>query len=192
MRKKIRGRLTLIFIISLFTFPVIAAWYLVFFTDFKISNKGSEHGILINPIVKLNNTLLIEKYSLEEKSLEGKWNLVFLVQNKCNQNCEFNLYKLRQIRLALGKDMDKVQRIVFIKTDKDLSEQQEKNFTGQLTIPDQATKDIFIKTFETYKNLDYNSIYLIDPYLNLIMQYPQNTNPSGIIKDLERLIRISK
>ena len=36
------------------------------------------------------------------------------------------------------------------------------------------------------------SYYLIDPYGNLMMQYKKGTNPSGIIKDLERLIRISK
>jgi hypothetical protein len=47
---------------------------------------------------------------------------------------------------------------------------------------------------DVYKRqaFDSESIYLIDPYGNLMMQYKKGTNPSGIIKDIERLIRISK
>jgi cytochrome oxidase Cu insertion factor (SCO1/SenC/PrrC family) len=35
-------------------------------------------------------------------------------------------------------------------------------------------------------------IFLVDPQGYLIMWYPRDANPSGLIKDLERLLRISK
>ena len=46
-----------------------------------------------------------------------------------------------------------------------------------------------ITVFKGNPELKSNSIYLIDPYGNLMMQYKDGTEPTGIIKDIERLIR---
>ena len=54
------------------------------------------------------------------------------------------------------------------------------------------SKDRLNSRIKSYPAFDSESIYLIDPYGNLMMQYKKGTNPSGIIKDIERLIRISK
>ena len=35
-------------------------------------------------------------------------------------------------------------------------------------------------------------LFLVDPQGYLIMWYPQDADPSGLIKDLERLLKISK
>jgi cytochrome oxidase Cu insertion factor (SCO1/SenC/PrrC family) len=64
---------------------------------------------------------------------------------------------------------------------------------GQLLLKDDKdSKDRLNSRFKSYSDFESESIYLIDPYGNLMMQYKKGTNPSGIIKDLERLIRISK
>ena len=46
-----------------------------------------------------------------------------------------------------------------------------------------------INVFISNPELKSNSIYLIDPYGNLMMQYKNGAEPTGIIKDIERLIR---
>lgn len=192
MKTLVRSRIKLILICSFFILPVILAWYLVFFTDYKITGKGTEHGKLIIPAVSLSTLKIFDESTNENKTLEGKWNLVIIVRDICDKNCEMNLYKLRQIRLALGKDRDSVQRVVYLKDNLNLSKNQLKNFQGQLTIPEGKAKEKFYNQIVNHQIFDYDSIYLVDPYLNLMMKYPAAVNPSGIIKDLERLIRISK
>jgi len=63
---------------------------------------------------------------------------------------------------------------------------------GQLLLKDHSDLNRLNNLFKSYPDFNNESIYLIDPYGNLMMQYKKGTNPSGIIKDLERLIRISK
>ena len=43
-----------------------------------------------------------------------------------------------------------------------------------------------------YIQIKVSPIFLIDPYGYLMMQYPKGTEPKGIIKDIERLIKNSK
>jgi hypothetical protein len=115
------------------------------------------------------------------------------VENKCEKACEFQLYQLRQIWLALGKDSNKIQRLAIVKDKNLISSEQIKLSQGHLFLKDDKdSKDRLNSLIKSYPAFDSESIYLIDPYGNLMMQYKKGTNPSGIIKDIERLIRISK
>ena len=189
----LKSLLKLIGIVLLFVMPVIYAWYLVFFTNFKMHSKGVEHGLLISPIIQVGDFELAEPISHEIYQLIGKWTLVSFVENKCEKACEFQLYSLRQIWLALGKDGNKIQRLAIAKNNNLISSEQMKLSQGQLLLKDDKdSKDRLNSRFKSYSGFESESIYLIDPYGNLMMQYKKGTNPSGIIKDLERLIRISK
>jgi cytochrome oxidase Cu insertion factor (SCO1/SenC/PrrC family) len=156
-------------------------------------SKGVEHGLLISPIIQIGDFELFEPISREINQLIGKWTLVSFVENKCEKACEFQLYELRQIWLALGKDGNKIQRLSIVKDNNLISSEQIKLSQGQLLLKDDSDlKDRLNNQFKSYPDFESESIYLIDPYGNLMMQYKKGTNPSGIIKDLERLIRISK
>jgi cytochrome oxidase Cu insertion factor (SCO1/SenC/PrrC family) len=189
----LKSRLKLIGIVLLFVMPVVYAWYLVFFTNYKMHTKGVEHGLLISPIIQIGDFELFEPISHEKYQLIGKWTLVSFVENKCEKACEFQLYELRQIWLALGKDGNKIQRLAIARNNNLISSEQIKLSQGQLLLKDNKDlKDRLNGRFKSYSDFERESIYLIDPYGNLMMQYKKGTNPSGIIKDLERLIRISK
>ena len=188
-----KSRLKLIGIVLLFVTPVIYAWYLVFFTNFKMHSKGVEHGLLISPIIQVGDFELVEPISHKIYQLMGKWTLVSFVENKCDKACEFQLYSLRQIWVALGKDGNKIQRLVIVKDNNLITSEQIKLGQGQFLLKDDRDlKERLNSRFKSYPAFESEAIYLIDPYGNLMMQYKKGTNPSGIIKDLERLIRISK
>jgi cytochrome oxidase Cu insertion factor (SCO1/SenC/PrrC family) len=188
-----KSRLKLIGIVLLFVTPVIYAWYLVFFTNFKMHSKGVEHGLLISPIIQVGDFELVEPISHKIYQLMGKWTLVSFVENKCDKACEFQLYSLRQIWVALGKDGNKIQRLVIVKDNNLITSEQIKLSQGQFLLKDDRDlKERLNSRFKSYPAFESEAIYLIDPYGNLMMQYKKGTNPSGIIKDLERLIRISK
>jgi cytochrome oxidase Cu insertion factor (SCO1/SenC/PrrC family) len=84
-------------------------------------------------------------------------------------------------------------RTAIVKDKNLISSEQIKLSQGHLFLKeDKDSKDRLNSRIKSYPAFDSESIYLIDPYGNLMMQYKKGTNPSGIIKDIERLIRISK
>jgi len=175
-----------------FIIPILVSWYLVFFSDFKKGDEGTQKGELISPVIPLGEPEVFNLKSKTIESINGKWTLLFFVENECNQLCEDKLYQLRQIRLALGKDRDKVDRLLVSKNKQQWS-QYTNSFNGQKYI-DPTSRDYnrLIKKFNDYAGLDLKATYLIDPYGFLMMKYPQDDNPMGTIKDIERLIKNQK
>jgi len=190
--KILRSRLILLGVALVFIIPILVSWYLVFFSDFKKGDGGTQKGELISPVIPLGEPEVFNLKSKTIESINGKWTLLFFVENECNQLCENKLYQLRQIRLALGKDRDKVDRLLVSKNKQQWS-QYTNSFNGQKYI-DPTSRDYnrLIKKFNDYAGLDLKATYLIDPYGFLMMKYPQDDNPMGTIKDIERLIKNQK
>ena len=190
--KILRSRLILLGVALVFIIPILVSWYLVFFSDFKKGDGGTQKGELISPVIPLGEPEVFNLKSKTIESINGKWTLLFFVENECNQLCEDKLYQLRQIRLALGKDRDKVDRLLVSKNKQQWS-QYTNSFNGQKYI-DPTSRDYnrLIKKFNDYSGLDLKATYLIDPYGFLMMKYPQDDNPMGTIKDIERLIKNQK
>jgi cytochrome oxidase Cu insertion factor (SCO1/SenC/PrrC family) len=190
--KILRSRLILLGVALVFIIPILVSWYLVFFSDFKKGDEGTQKGELISPVIPLGEPEVFNLKSKTIESINGKWTLLFFVENECNQLCEDKLYQLRQIRLALGKDRDKVDRLLVSKNKQQWS-QYTNSFNGQKYI-DPTSRDYnrLIKKFNDYAGLDLKATYLIDPYGFLMMKYPQDDNPMGTIKDIERLIKNQK
>lgn len=190
--KILRSRLILLGVALVFIIPILVSWYLVFFSDFKKGDGGTQKGELISPVIPLGEPEVFNLKSKTIGSINGKWTLLFFVENECNQLCEDKLYQLRQIRLALGKDRDKVDRLLVSKNKQQWS-QYTNSFNGQKYI-DPTSRDYnrLIKKLNDYAGLDLKATYLIDPYGFLMMKYPQDDNPMGTIKDIERLIKNQK
>ena len=49
--------------------------------------------------------------------------------------------------------------------------------------------EVLMNAFGSHKQFNPKSIYLMDPYGFLMMQYSADAEPKGMIRDLERLIR---
>jgi len=192
LSQKNKGKLTLIGISLLFFIPIITAWYLVFYTDFMQGSEGVEHGILISPVVSIGVIKAKEISTMNEVVIDKKWILVFIQNNVCDEFCKERLYQLRQIRLALGEDRDKVDRLVILNKENYLNELKD-SYSGQKYIDDSFMNYQFLVTkFKDLYSEKVSPIFLIDPYGYLMMQYPKETEPKGIIKDIERLIKNSK
>ena len=191
-----RSRTKLILLILMFFLPVAGSWYLVFFTDYARDGKGgAEHGSLINPPRQLENVSLlrVNERSTEQVSLYGKWSMLFFVDGPCAAECEESLYRLRQIRLATGRRMQRIQRIAIIDEVESLrfSDNLSENYPGQLYVSRKDLGEDFLQQFQRLELDDKSAIFLIDTRGFLMMRYPGDTDPSGIIRDLSRLLRIS-
>jgi len=112
VNKKSKARFILLGVALIFIIPIFVSWYLVFFTDFKKEDGGTQKGEIISPVISLGELEVFDIKNDAVSSINDKWTLVFFVKSECNQFCEDKLYEVRQIRLALGKDRDKVDRLL--------------------------------------------------------------------------------
>jgi len=186
-----KGRLVLITIALMFFVPILLAWFLNFYSDFKKDAQGVQHGELIAPPVPLGDLKATSIGNSKISDIERKWTLIFLVSDQCDRVCEDKLYQLRQIRLATGKDREKVERLLI--ADREINwSSYEVEFLNQKVIDNRSPSYTFLlNSLQSTKNFDADSIYLVDAYGSLIMRYAYKTPPKGIIKDIERLIRVA-
>ncbi len=190
-----RSRTKLFLLLLMFLLPVAGSWYLVFFTDYARDGEGVEHGDLIKPPRQLENAQLIRAggSASEQTTLHGKWSMLFFVEGDCEASCEENLYRLRQIRLATGKEMLRVQRVAVVNENEGplFGDYLSKNYPGQTYVSKTDLEENILHQFQDLRLNDKTAIFLIDPRGFLMMRYSSETDPSGIIRDLSRLLRIS-
>lgn len=192
--KKLKNRTTLVGLVLLFTLPILVSWYLVFFTDFNQGQGGYEHGMLVTPARQLPDRSLTDPVSGASASLHGKWTMLSVVDGDCSDMCRENLYRMRQIRLAMGREMNRLQRVVYFPGNMNPEELRTllADYSGQLILPAEEINGSFLATLEMPDLDNTGAIHLIDPAGFYMMIYPYETDPGGIIKDLKRLLRISR
>ncbi len=189
MNQLTKSRMTLVGLILIFFLPIFASWYLVFFSDYKNEINSIENGDLIEPVISIG---AIEARPLENNQpfiVAERWTLVFFVNDECDTVCQKKLYQVRQIRLALGKNVDKIDRLLIAKNPIDWGEFAER-YSGQKVLD--STMNDFTRIYDSFSSIqgfNENSFYLIDPYGFIMMRYSDSVEPKGVIKDIERLIK---
>ena len=120
-----------------------------------------------------------------------------LPQGACAEQCVSQLYNLRQVRLAQGKNIDRVQRLMLwdgVDVGPEKRAELLEHFPGQVIalMPGQAPAAL-VETFvlDDQDPMRAGRVYLIDPLGNLMMNYQPGDEPRGMIKDLERLLKYS-
>jgi len=189
-------RLMLLFILALFIMPVAAAWSVF---NLKLWPEHQVNlGTLIKPAVSIGNISFVEDNGkiLDTNTMRKKWWLVYATESECNDECQRILTLIRQINIALGKDSDRVQRLLISTTqfDKNTNEQLKARFPDlhrTITEPN-LIKNLLEKALRTPNVLQQHNVYIIDPLGNLMMVYPEKLVGKPIIKDLTRLLKYSQ
>jgi hypothetical protein len=193
-----KSKRTLIYLALFFSAPFLLSWYLFNFTNVLHDGGSASHGDLMIPPRQLPNIGLRDPAKvITNAELNGKWTLLFITNNYCDEVCEENLYRMRQIRLAMGKNTSRVQRAMVIGNSLSSEEIAVKlrGYPGQLLHLNDEPTDDFINNFKLSGSDDpftASRLYLIDPLGNLMMSYPPDADPMGIIKDLKRMLKISR
>lgn len=191
-----RSRLYLLVVMGLFAAPVVLAWLVFFvFPDWRPAGTVN-HGELVAPVRPLPAFRLHDAGGapVDETLLRGKWTLLLLQQGDCDDACMHRLYDVRQIRLAQGKNIDRLQRVMLWASAGAGGDEIAGTFPGQTLIPlDPAADAGLIATFavDAADPLTAQRLYLVDPAGNLMMRYEPDADPRGTIKDLERLLKYS-
>ena len=122
-------------------------------------------------------------------ALKGKWTLVQVDEGRCLTLCREKLYKMRQIRLAQGKNMDRVQRLWVVIHDDIPNPEVMAQHQGALVLR-AGRHDA--ASFLPIGSSQLDHIWIVDPLGNVMMRYGRDADPSRIKNDLARLLRVSR
>jgi len=171
-----KGKFTLILLAAFFALPYLVVFIYQSYPELSIKTGMSNKGHLFSPVHSIKDVA-----SDEFNALEGKWSIIYVSGDSCDQECFNQHYTMRQVRLASAKRRYNIQRLNLITTDK-----VDAAYTQLLTeFP--GEKQIFLnfdnKVLQQFDNLSLEEkigrIYLMDPYLNVVLRYPAQTNPKG-------------
>jgi len=198
-KKSKHGKLILILMIGIVFAPFLFAWRLVH-TGNSENLKLNNHGELIIPpsrFTQLPLMNLANQQPMSSDELLGKWWILYVGPSKCYQECQTILYNMRQIKVALGKNSNRVER-VFIphpKCPQNVCEQYLNEFYPDMLRVQLQTQP-FEALFREHSALKHNemigNLFILDPQGNIMMHYSPEQHPKDILTDLKKLLRASK
>lgn len=186
-----KGRWKLFAVIAICASPLVAS-YLTYYVIKPESRTN--YGALIDPraypVPVLRSTTL-DGRPAELGSLKGKWIMLQASNADCDEPCKKRLHDMRQLRLAQGKDMDRIERVWMVTDDKPLETVLIREYDGthMLRVSPDALKK-WLPAEEGTTAVDH--IYMIDPLGNLMMRFPKDADPNRMKKDIAKLLKASR
>lgn len=181
------GRVQLFLISLVFFGPLIlATWMYVSGTGFQPKGR-TNHGKLLEPLVNIGDAL--PEAAIHEHN-EGHWLLVYSNTGACDAACELALITVRQSRLMLGREMERLRR-VFLHGDTAPDTLLLANeHSGLITLQDNNFSDLLRE--KTPPELAAGGYYLVDPLGNLVMYFRPDIDPSDMVEDIDHLLELSR
>jgi cytochrome oxidase Cu insertion factor (SCO1/SenC/PrrC family) len=190
-KSPLRGQLVLVALFTVFFLPIFFAWALNVELPHWLPFGKTNHGQLIEPAQRFEVSMLtaVDGAPIDEALIRGKWTLVYIEPSACLAECDEAVYRMRQSRYAMGKDMERIQRLVV--APRSLAKQ-----AAEKLLADDPSLTVVAAEREWIERpppaLGQAEIYIVDPQGYLIIWYRADADPAGLIKDLKRLLRISK
>lgn len=170
-----------------FAAPVVAAYLSFYFWPPK---GRTNYGELIKPATLPDAALRnAEGKQLALSKLRGKW-LILTVDNiNCDALCDQKLFLMRQVRISLTKEMNRVERVLLVRGPGSVSADLLKKYPGMHVLSGADAN--LLGQFPAAADLA-DHIYLVDPLGNVMMRYPKNLDAAGLRRDLSRLLSVSQ
>jgi cytochrome oxidase Cu insertion factor (SCO1/SenC/PrrC family) len=191
---KVRSRILFLALIALFVIPFIGAEWLYQRTRESGVWNTSNRGVLVQPARLLQTFSLIDQagkqYDVER--FRGHWTFVFVASSPCDELCRKNIYHMRQVWISLGRDSNRLQRLLLLSSDEQKSDLREFLEIYPQTDVVIDMDDQLIHQMIAANPAAQPAIMLVDPLTNIMMSFPQSMDPGDILKDLRKLLKISQ
>lgn len=183
---------TIILVFTAFFAPVLLAVLLHSRWIDWTPEAATNHGELIDPVIPISDFSAANASGepVSKADLLDRWQLVLLQPGACDETCMERLYWMRQIRAAQDRHRNEVGLMLL--TTAPLPE-------GTVAEIRELAPDFVIHggdralaTAADFPDRAAGSIYIMDPDGNIIMRYPSDADPTGIRKDLHRLLTWTK
>ncbi len=187
-----RTKFVLIFL--LFSIPFVAST--VVFLFFK-PTRTNNYGELISPAIPLASAKLTRLDGADAQSplvdggLRGKWLMVIRDSGACEAACQKKLYAMRQARLILGREQDRVVRVVLVDDDVAPSPQLVKDFQGTIWLAAKSSPWLLtLPSAPGSSQRDY--IYGIDTLGNAFIRHSADPDIKLMTRDFRQVLKASQ
>ncbi len=188
-----RGRMKMLLVLLICASPVVAS-YLAYYV---IKPQGrTNYSELIQPQRQIPENLGLTDMqggSVASASLRGQWLLVVVAGGACDAACEQMLWLQRQLREALGRDKDRVDKLWLIHdaatpSSRTLDAVSRGEGARVLRVPPAA----LAAWLEGGAGQALEAqMYIVDPLGQWMMRSPRSPEPAKLRRDVERLLRAS-
>ncbi|OIN91997.1 MAG: hypothetical protein AUJ20_09340 [Comamonadaceae bacterium CG1_02_60_18] len=191
---QVGGRLKLLALVLVCSLPFLLAY----FAFFVVRPQGeASFGTLIVPAreMPVASAATPQGEQVPLAALKGQWLLVKVDGAACVRDCQKQLVLLRQLRLTLAKDMERVDWVWLINDeaplDPALHDALRKDKATVLRLAKQSLQQWFTPADAQALTA---SIFVVDPMGNAMMRFPVQMDTAAAVKarrDLEHLLRAS-
>lgn len=187
-----RSNTTLWILVGAFVLPMIVAYaYFFLADDYQLGN----HGDLLQPVIQIESLQMTDSNGkpISRDELVHHWKMFMVSGSDCKENCQQSLYYMRQINIALGKNADRFKHMIIHTSP--MSSEFNRLMTTEYgeTVQAYATLDRLERILPGLVDPEgMNAIFIMDPLGNIMMRFPSGTDPKLILKDLNRLLKISR
>ncbi len=185
-----RGKRILLVLAVLFVAPVIASYLAYYYSG---PQGRTNYGTLVDPQRPTAKLALADATGQAAgfDAFAGRWVMVAVDDGRCEATCVEQLTLMRQLRLATGKDRDRVERVLLVSGTSFPAPDVLAPFAGTVVLRGSAEALRALLPAAAGASVA-DHLYLVDPLGNLMMRYPKSPDGSRIRKDLERLLRVSR
>lgn len=194
-----RSRWSLIGIAALFVVPVLISWVMFRTMDLWWSGDTRNYGDLITPARPIELGGLQAEAGgepFDSSFLRGRWTLIVLAAKPQDLPTRESLYLTRQVRTALEKDQERVQRVLILEASPEPAIRDELvRIDPGLMVTVASAGSLAKIRRELAPDTDAageGSVYVVDPLGNLMMRYPAGADGKLMLKDLRRLLKVSQ
>jgi len=193
-----KGRRQLLLLIALFLLPPIAAWVAWNHLGERGVAATTNAGTLITPArpLEVSGLRTGEGASVGDDLLRGRWTYVMFDDGSCaSELCDRQLFLTRQTRLAMNKDVRRVQRVMILAKPPApaLRETLAPAHADLRWVVRDAGADRLLQAFRgAAYDASGKHFFLVDPLGNLMMVYDPQVVPKGMMKDLQKLLKVSQ
>jgi len=184
-------------LILLFALPLLLGWF-YFLNPQRLPDRQNNNGALIHPPRPVQQLRLYTENgaAFDWQQMAGLWLLVSVQQGRCDPACQRQLQQLRQIRLALGADRQRVKPLLIL-LDNNLHNNNRENAPpaerpADLQILHAEEAEQVSAFFGIHKGDSAGSRFIIDPSGAWMMRHDKTLEPKAVLQDLELLLKASQ
>ena len=189
------SRLKLVAVFVMFFGPLIFAlvWYYGMGAAFA-PRSGTNHAPLVAPPVVLEafTNPRPDGSLVGLDDLQGHWTVVHRLDGNCGEACRTSLYNTRQTRLALGRNTERVRRILLGTDAGMMGEAALEHPDMDLVLRGVGGLGDQLAPVAADNGAGPDDALLVDPLGNVMMLIPASLDPSDLLKDLKKLMKLSK
>ena len=176
----------MLLIATVFLGPLaVATW--MYYSGAFLPQGRTNHGALLEPVL---NVIEAAPGSGIVALGDGYWVLIYTNSGECADDCRRALITLRQSRLMLGREMDRLKRVFLHGESTPDTVFPAGEHVGLISLRD----DGLLSLLNNKKpgSLSAGGYFLMDPLGNLVMYFEPETDPSDMVEDLKHLMKLSR